>query len=236
MARPTPHATTERLYERLPEHYRTADARQDGPDWPLLRYLSLVGDQAGEVEDLLDRIDYVPPEEGGDPGDTSDLVDAAEASPTWLPWLAQLVGLELDTSESLATQRARITGVEPTWQTGSREALEAAVAAQLTGTQTVTITAHYGGNIWVIGVGTVEAETPQATWRSIANAAGAPDPEADPPTWRDLAEWSTGGAFVEGDDGTLPDYSDLQTGPTILVADVVAQKPAGTRLEHYYTA
>lgn len=236
MARPTPHPTTERLYARLPEHYRVADARQTGPDWPLLRYLSLVGDRAGELEDLLDRIDYVPPEDGGAAGDTSDLVDADQASPAWLPWLAQLVGIELDTSEPLTTQRARITGVEPTWQTGSREAIEAAVAAQLTGTQEVEVTPHWGGDVWVIGIGTIEAETPQATWRSIAEDAGHTSPETDPPTWRDVAEAATDGAFVEGDDATYPDYSDLQTGATLFTPDVEAQKPAGTRLEHHYTA
>jgi hypothetical protein len=53
---------TSRLYGRLPEFYRTADLTQVG-DLPLLRFLSLAGDEAGRVEDLAGRLDYLRPDE-----------------------------------------------------------------------------------------------------------------------------------------------------------------------------
>lgn len=53
---PTYSRTLERVYGRLPDHYREADERLG---YPLKRYLSGVADRAGELEVLLDRIDYV---------------------------------------------------------------------------------------------------------------------------------------------------------------------------------
>lgn len=88
--RPDVSATTERLYGSLPAFYRDAD---EPLDWPLLRYLSLLGDQLGDLEELVDRIDFVRAEDVGSAGDTSDLVDPATADAAWLPWLAQLVGI-----------------------------------------------------------------------------------------------------------------------------------------------
>lgn len=53
-----------RVYDGLPEYLRTADDAQAG-DRPLLRYLSTLLDQAGAVEQLLDRVGYIHPEDGG---------------------------------------------------------------------------------------------------------------------------------------------------------------------------
>lgn len=89
---PAVHPRTQRIYDRLPDLYRAADADQAG-DLPFLRFLSLLGDQAGALEDLYDRINYVPPDEGGPEDGTSDLVDPARADGAWLTWLAQLVGI-----------------------------------------------------------------------------------------------------------------------------------------------
>lgn len=64
MARPAVTPFTERLYGRLPEYLRDADAAQTtGGGYPLLRYLSAVTDEAGKIEAVLSRLDYLPPGE-----------------------------------------------------------------------------------------------------------------------------------------------------------------------------
>lgn len=157
MARPVVSGYTERLYGRLEEFRREADAEQD---YPLLRYLSLLGDQAGEVEELLDRFDYVSTADGGQPGDTSDLVDPATADAAWLPWLAQHVGAVLPRGIAEAEQRVTIESAAGGFQAGSRPALAAVARRALTGAQYVNITAHLEGNVWVIGLATAEEDTP----------------------------------------------------------------------------
>lgn len=93
MARPDVSAFTARWYGRLPAYVRRDDAALD---YPLLRSLSLLGDQAGEVEATFDAIDRREPDEGGPVDDTSDLGDPATAPSSWLPWLAMLAGLDVD--------------------------------------------------------------------------------------------------------------------------------------------
>src|SRR5436305_14173462 len=61
---------------------------------PLYRWMDLLGSRMTAVTQLIDRIDYLPPDEGGD-GGTSDLVDPGTADLAWLPWLAQLLGVTL---------------------------------------------------------------------------------------------------------------------------------------------
>lgn len=80
MARPVFGTSTERLYDGLPEVYRTADAAVDtDPDatsgYPLLRFLALVGDQASEIEALIDRLDYRPGDLTVDPPRVANYYD-----------------------------------------------------------------------------------------------------------------------------------------------------------------
>lgn len=102
--------------------------------YPLLRFLSLVGDQLDELAELVDRIDYRDESELGTPGDTSDLVNPATADPAWLPWLAQLVGTPLGALDE-ASQRAAIAGAVGGWRIGNRSAILAAARTALTGTK-----------------------------------------------------------------------------------------------------
>lgn len=94
MARPDTTATTERLWGALPQLYRDADEAQgDGVDgWPLLRYVSLLGDQADELAALYGRLAL---HDDGAGDWRSDLGDPEAADDVWLPWLASLAGLSL---------------------------------------------------------------------------------------------------------------------------------------------
>lgn len=166
MARPDVSAFTERYYSSLPAFYRDTD---EGLDWPLLRYLSLLGDQDGEVEDLVDRFAYTAPEDGGAPGDTSDLVDPLTADAAWLPWLAQLVGVDLLPELTEAERRNAILIAGAGWRAGTKTAIAEAAALELTGTRYVEVIDHYNGDAFTIGVRTRADETadPDAVITSI---------------------------------------------------------------------
>lgn len=173
MARPVVSTFTERLYGGLPEFYREADLELD---YPLLRFLSLLGDQAGEAEELFDRIDYVTVLEGGDAGDTSDLVDPAVADAGWLPWLAQLVGARLSPLIAVPEQRVTISTAAAGFQAGSRDALAEVARRALTGEQYVNITPNLDGDPWVIGLATAEEDTPSiaAVIAAVEDAGAKP--------------------------------------------------------------
>lgn len=160
MARPVVHPIVEQWYAELPEHYRVADAAQLGPDFPLLRFMSLIGDQLGDAVDLVDRIQYLPPDEGGAPGDTSDLVDPTTADPEWLPWLGRLVGVLLPPALTVAERRDAVAFASSGWRAGTKEAIADAARSALTGTRYVRINDHYGGDQWRIEVRTRSTETP----------------------------------------------------------------------------
>jgi post-segregation antitoxin (ccd killing protein) len=168
-AQPGVSATTLRLYNRLPEFYRQADARQ--PDWPLLRFLSLVVDQLGELEVLYDRIDFVSVNDGGAPGDTSDLVNPATADTNWLRWLAQLVGVDLSGLSAVADQRAAIASASSGWQAGTKGAIAAAAQSILTGGRYTKVADHNAGDQWRVLVTTRTSETPGGTAAVLAAIA-----------------------------------------------------------------
>lgn len=107
MTAPTVAPWTQRWWDRLPELYRAADeAQAAGPNgFPLLRYLSLIGDQAGELEALTDRIKL---HRNGDGVWLSDLGDPETADDAWLPWMAQLVGIDVTLGSALAESYAQL--------------------------------------------------------------------------------------------------------------------------------
>lgn len=137
---PRPDVTdaSDRAYDRLPGMYRRADAQQTDPDWPLLRYLSLVGDLFGELEALITRMQADP----ADPTDTSDLADPATADAAWLPWLALAVGVKLTPAMTEQERRDAIAGASSGWRAATRPAIRSAAATALTGTKYVRVHAH----------------------------------------------------------------------------------------------
>lgn len=176
MARPVVHTTTERIYGGLPGVYRAGDdAQAGGPSgYPLLRYLSLLTDQLGEVIDLLQRFDYYSPDDGGLAGDTSDLVDPATADAGWLPWIAQLVGARLPPGLTVAQQRNAIAGVVAGYLKGTKQGIIAAAQTALTGTKYARVIPLYGGDQYRIELRTRTSETAStAAVLAAVDAAGA---------------------------------------------------------------
>ena len=164
---------TQSVYDQLPEIYHLADSDQpDGPNaYPLLRFLTCVGDIAQPMDYLYARMAYLAPSDGGPAvgfGSTSDLVDPATADAAWLPWLAQVVGMHLDTSLSVAAQRDSIAGASTGRQAGTRAAIVAAASTGLIGSRfcqvmdhtTVVMGSPAPGGQWDITLITRSDETP----------------------------------------------------------------------------
>lgn len=156
--------TAERIWARLPEYIRVADA---GQQWAMKSWLSGVTDRLGEVTTLLDRINFVQPFDGGAPGDTSDLVDPVAADAAWLPWLAQLVGVKLGPTLNVAGQRTAIASAASGFRAATKGAIVAAAQTLLTGTKYVQVYDHSAtvpgdGTVWDILVVTRPSETPDA--------------------------------------------------------------------------
>lgn len=167
MTEPTYSVTTERLYSRLPEFYRTFDAQND---YHFKKYISSIADVLGNIDELVARIEYVPPSDWYDyqqsldeyntysrpaglenselgfvpVGATSDLLDGRTANASWLPYIGQLIGAEVG-KLSEAEQRAAVVNNYLGFRAGSREALEYATKTLLTGTQFVRIYPHRDG-------------------------------------------------------------------------------------------
>ena len=164
---------THAVYDQLPEIYHLADSAQaDGPNaYPLLRFLTCVGDIAQPMDTLYARLAYLAPSDGGPAagfGSTSDLVDPATADAAWLPWLAQTVGMHLDTSLSVAAQRDAVAGAATGRQAGTRAAIIAAASTGLIGSRfcqvmdhtTVVMGSPAPGGQWDITLITRSDETP----------------------------------------------------------------------------
>lgn len=83
-----------------------------------------------------------------------------------LPWLAQIVGLKLNTALSVANQRQQIHDA-PNWKRGTPGAMAGAPAPYLTGSKTVIFRERYDGSgndaPYYVEVITLVAETTDAT-------------------------------------------------------------------------
>lgn len=205
MPRPAPHSTTERIYAFVPEEHRSADEIEATGDFPLLRFVSLVGDQAGEVEDLFDRINYVAPREGGADGDTSDLADPSTGTPAFLAWQGMHVSIDADgmpTAEARAAI-AGATGSKPT----SLGAMRSAVAATLVGRRQVRIDKHVDGDPWKMRVAVYAGETGVFTYDELAALF---------PTYDEFA-------------AAFPTYDSLPT-TAATIAAAYREKPPGVNL------
>lgn len=155
---PAPGPVLDRLYDRLPEHYRTAD---EPLGYPLYRFLAGVCRELGQVEALIDRLDT---EIGG----TSDLTDPMTADLAWLPWLAQLVGVQLRADLTPAEMRDAVRYASSGWRAGTKTAVADAAKTELTGTRFArvydhSITTPGDGGVWDVLIVTRTSETPDVT-------------------------------------------------------------------------
>lgn len=109
------HPLTLRWFARLPDAWRGFD-----DDEHALGLMAGIGDELGEVQDLVDGVDrrYIG-DLGFDPlePETSTLVDPETAPPEWLAWVAQLYGVNLDASapESFADSYGQLSIDYPTY-------------------------------------------------------------------------------------------------------------------------
>lgn len=169
MAEPIYTPTTERLYLKVPEFYRVLDSQND---WHFKKFISSIGDQLNDIELLVARLEYIPPEEraeyyasldefntyvrpagletetfGYAPiGETSDLLDARTSDYDWLPYIAQLIGADISDLTSEADRRDAIIYNYLGFRAGSREALEDAAKRVLTGSKYVRVYPHRDGS------------------------------------------------------------------------------------------
>lgn len=194
--------TTLRLYERLPEYVRVADATEGGDiDRPLLRYLSTVADSAGEVEQTLDRID---PAVNG----RSDLVNAATADSDWLYWLAGLLSVANPRRYTEAELRALLVSASDRW--GSVGTLKSILDTVIDATATTVVatrrwTGPFGIRLNYIGA---------ATYGSIDSMPGTYDELFHGPTYDDFG----------------PDTTNLHPLAVGAVLDAANVRPAGHSL------
>lgn len=157
---------TNLLYSRLPAYIRRADLKSGTP---LLRWVSALTDQLGEVFTIAERIDFIPRSAGGAAGDTSDLTDPATADPSWLPWLAQLVGVRLDPTLDIVAQRDAVKFASSGWQAGTKAAIAGAAKSVLNGSRYVKVYDHSTeagvgeGGEWDVLIITAANETPDPT-------------------------------------------------------------------------
>lgn len=157
--------TTELLYGRLPEFLRLADSRND---WLLKRWMSGIVDQQGAIDTLLARIDYWSPVDGGEFGDTSDLVDPTKADVDWLPWLGQLVGVNLPPGLTETEKRDAVRFASSGWKAGTKTAVADAAKSELTGERRSRVYDHSRPGLigseteWDVLIVTRPSETPSA--------------------------------------------------------------------------
>lgn len=211
MPEPTFSEATERFYASLPGVYRFEDANNG---WQMKSWIAGILDVQGEIETLLTRIKYVPPEDGPAVEDLhSDLVDPDTADEAWLPWLAQLVGVRFNYTLTEAQRRERIKSAIGGVRAGTKAHMIEAAKAVLTGTQTVyvypfsnAVGGINAGTQWEVLVITKPDETAGDVVAAIVNAGAKPagvkithvtdsntwaEVEAAFPTWAqwDAATW-----------------------------------------------
>jgi len=148
----TPDSFAERLYVSL-----APLAQQDASyGWSLLILCNAIGLMFQDVEDLV--------RDSPDGPGYSELLDL-DRCPSWaLPWLGQLVGVRLLPGASDAENRARIASTDG-WKRGTPAALEAAIKATLTGSQSVVIRERDPAGAdppYTLTVRTLVAETPDS--------------------------------------------------------------------------
>lgn len=168
MAEPTYSITTERIYHRLPEFYRTLDAQHD---FHLKKYISAIADELYDIEQLVARLENIPPAKLADYyatldayttyvrpdgvedpvlgfapiGETSDLFDGRTADADWLPYIGQVIGADILSLNTEEDRRDAVIRNYLGFRAGSREALENAAKQVLTGEKYIRVYPHRDG-------------------------------------------------------------------------------------------
>lgn len=182
-ARPAVNAFATRVFDRIPEAYRTYDANSG---YPFLLYIDAVTSKLGDIEAVIDRIRGLRPVGPASPepwslhpslladyranriNHISELADPLLADAAWLPWLVQLVGGTLDPAASVAEQRDTIRYATSGWQAGNVASIQYAARTALTGSQYARVVPHVladgsAGGPWDVVIITRTSETPDPT-------------------------------------------------------------------------
>jgi hypothetical protein len=169
MAVPTVSDTTLGLYEEMPEHYRAADVPLD---YPLLRFLAAIGDQADEIVRKLALLD------------AGAMGDPANAPTEWIRWMAQFVALD---TTGLTPPEIRF-GID-TGQAllnGSMESLRRTIEGLLGGEKRYILVTH-AGDPFAIAVYVNVDDAGGSTWDTLALTYPSWDAWEAVATWDDLA-------------------------------------------------
>lgn len=204
MSAPALSATGQRLYDELEPLARDSDA---GLSYPLARFCDALALLLDEVADLS--------RDGDDeaPGWTS-IFDPDGAPAAWLPWMAQLVGVQFSPSLPEADRRARIKATDG-FKRGTPAALVAAAQATLTGTKKVYLTERHG-SAYRLTVATLASETldPSATLAALMEQKPAglvlTHAVVTGGTYGDLASTHTDYADVKA---TFASFDEVRTNP-----------------------
>jgi len=152
-------AFTREWYASLPAAYRDLDRGEQ----QLLRFLSLLGDQADQVEQLAQQ------------AEAGTLTSPATTPDVLVPWLGQMVGLTTNAPATVAQLRARMSSLDALRYAGNPASIELAVKPLLSGDRWVSVRPHEGtpaGSPWVIGIFVRDSESP-ADLTEISDAVTA---------------------------------------------------------------
>lgn len=177
---PDVNLVAQRIFDRLPQAYRVADANGG---YPFRLYIDAVTTRLGDVQVVIDRItgqrpvgpasplpwslhpDMVADYQANRVERISELGDPLTADAAWLSWLVQLVGGTLDPAASVLEQRDTIRYATSGWKAGTRQSIENAARSALIGSQFAKCIPHVlddgnPGTEWDVVVMTRSSETP----------------------------------------------------------------------------
>lgn len=148
--------TADIIWDRLPAHFKDQDPKEG---WVMKRYMGSVGDVLDEFAQLNKRIDYIPPEDGGDYEyvrdngsvrvvslDSSALADPQKADREWLPWIGQVMGVKDVPAHDKG--RGMIQAAGASYMLGTASSIEAAAQSDLIGDRYVK---YYPRKKWMPG-------------------------------------------------------------------------------------
>ena len=197
---------TLRVYDRIPQMFRDADAAAAG--YPLLTWLACILEPVASLDSFVDRNAYQPRDEIRGGRATADLVDPDTGDPAWLPWQALLYGARIDLAAPVATQRAMVDAAQSWWARGSHASIIAAAQTALIGTKYCVVIPSYGGVDWTIGIQVIATEIAVSDAAVIAavDAADARPAGHDLVVVHYASSWDT-------QEARFPHWTDRETAP-----------------------
>lgn len=155
-------------WEGTPHASRSVQVAHEGQDagYPMKKYIGSITDIAGQVEAMLERIDYNTVINGGVEGDTSDLIDAVNADSSWFRWIAMMRGVRINLNGDENSQRQELIAAG-VYNTGTKADIAKTAAQGLSGSKLVrvvprstTVEDQGTKGVWDVLIITRATETP----------------------------------------------------------------------------